>query len=152
MIFLFKLILTGALFLLASRMDLKTRTVENWVWLVLGMSGVGLAIIEISDAYHTMPFNWFTGHLALMLVSVIACLIIALIAYFILHAGGADAKAIICLGLIYPSDPFLLFLSLFLAFLCSIILHTKYKSIPFIPPLTLGYLETAALFVLGGRI
>lgn len=151
MIYLFKFVLTGALLLWASREDLRTRTVNNWIWLVLGVCGFSLGIMEISDAYKTLPFNWFFGHLLFMLISLAACLLIALLAYFVFHSGGADAKAIICLGLLYPSDPLLLFFSLFLALICSMILHTRYKMIPFIPPLTLGYLETASLFLLGGR-
>jgi Flp pilus assembly protein protease CpaA len=152
MIFLLKALLTGAMLTYASWMDWKTLRVDNWIWLVLGATGLLLIGWDITNAYNTLPFNWFVGHLAIMLISITACAAISLIAYFVFHVGGADSKAIICLGLLYPSDPILLFLALFLAFLCSMILHTRYKSIPFIPPLTLGYMETTILFILGGKI
>ena len=81
----------------ASYSDVRTREVSNVVWVVIGVSGILFAIVEL-----------FIGSLSLFQVfkSLIAGAIFAFLLH-ILNFGGADVKAVISLALLFPSYPYI---------------------------------------------
>lgn len=84
---------------IASISDVRTREVPDKVWLVYGPIGLALT------AFRTFvdPAN-----LVLTLVSIGFSVLVAFGLVFFGLAGGADAKALICLGLTLPLPPGLL--------------------------------------------
>jgi len=83
-------------FALGSVFDLKTREVPDWVWMGYGPIGLVLTLIGLS-------LNSSYLILAIFSVGMTTLLSFALL-YFGLF-GGADAKAIICLGMTLPLIP-----------------------------------------------
>ena len=81
----------------ASWRDWKSREVSNWVWIFLGCAGGFLTGLRVFIWFRPTPFLWGLG-LALLTV-------IALTLYYVGLMGGADAKALICLGLALPTLP-----------------------------------------------
>ncbi|MFQ5977529.1 MAG: prepilin peptidase [Candidatus Heimdallarchaeota archaeon] len=82
--------------LFAAFQDIKTREVDDLIWilmLVLGIPFVGIRLLLYGDD---------TSRVALMALSIIAGLILALIILFSGLQGGADAKALFCTSLICP--------------------------------------------------
>lgn len=81
---------------LGSVFDLRTREVDDWVWLVYGPIGLCLTVVRlILDP----------GALFVTIASIGITTLISLgLTYFGLF-GGADSKAIICLGLTLPLNP-----------------------------------------------
>ncbi|MCS7146062.1 MAG: A24 family peptidase [Nitrososphaerota archaeon] len=81
----------------ASYQDLKTRLVDDWVWLAC--------------ASITAPVTVFTvllGHVDLFLaaVSIIMTAVLSVLFYVVGLYGGADAKGLIVIGLAYPLSMF----------------------------------------------
>jgi preflagellin peptidase FlaK len=89
-------IVTIAFFALASAFDLRTREVPDWVWLVYGPIGVALTAIWLFLESSEIP-------LAALSIGLTALLSLALLYFGVF--GGADAKAIICLGITLPLAP-----------------------------------------------
>ncbi len=83
-------------FALGSLFDLKTREVDDRVWLIYGPIGVSLTILRL----FTDP-----SQLLLTIVSIIVTTLISFGLFYFGLYGGADAKAIICLGLTIPLVP-----------------------------------------------
>jgi preflagellin peptidase FlaK len=82
--------------LFAAFQDIKTREVDDLIWilmLVFGIPFVGIRLLLYGDD---------TSRVALMALSIIAGLILALIILFSGLQGGADAKALFCTSLICP--------------------------------------------------
>jgi preflagellin peptidase FlaK len=89
-------VLSLVFFVVGSISDIKTREVDDKIWLTYGSLGTALTVLRlILDPSRLM----LTG------VSVAIVLLISIgLVYFGL-TGGADAKAIICLGLTLPLPP-----------------------------------------------
>ncbi len=90
-----RLCIGSCLLVYGSYSDLRTREVSNVVWLVMAVSGVFLASVEL-----------FMGSLSLF--QVLKSLIVGAIFVFLLYIlnfGGADVKAIISLSLLFPNFP-----------------------------------------------
>jgi len=81
----------------ASYTDVRRREVSNLVWIVIGVSGILFATVEL-----------FIGSLSLFQIfkSLIAGAIFAFL-FYILNFGGADVKAVISLALLFPGYPYL---------------------------------------------
>lgn len=79
-----------------SYSDARTREVSDVVWLVMAVSGVFLASVELFMG-SLSPFQVF--------ISLIVGVIFAFLLY-LLNFGGADIKAIISLSLLFPNFPF----------------------------------------------
>jgi len=79
-----------------SYSDVKIREVSDLVWLVMGVSGVFFAGVELFMG-SLSPFQVFKS---LIVGAIFAFLL------FILNFGGADIKAIISLSLLFPNFPF----------------------------------------------
>jgi preflagellin peptidase FlaK len=93
-------ILVTILFLgIASYYDLKTREVSDKVWLLYGPIGMVLTAYRV----YLDPSN-----LLLVLVSIGFSVLVAFGLVFFGLCGGADAKALICLGLTLPLPPIIL--------------------------------------------
>jgi preflagellin peptidase FlaK len=93
-----KLLLIACVLVVASYQDLKTREIDDRIWLVAGGLGGLLTIVEIitTPAYP----------LALAGFSIIITTVIALGIFYSGLYGGADAKALIAIALTLPLLPF----------------------------------------------
>jgi preflagellin peptidase FlaK len=81
---------------LGSFFDLKTREVDDRVWLAYG--GIGLALTILRLAVNP-------SLLILILASIGVTTLVSIGLFYFGLFGGADAKAIICLGLTLPLPP-----------------------------------------------
>jgi len=90
------IIVTIFFFGLGSYFDLKTREVDDWVWLVYGPIGLALTVVRLLVDPST---------LILTLVSIAVTTVVSLGLFYFGLFGGADCKAIICLGLTMPLPP-----------------------------------------------
>ncbi|MDH5807075.1 MAG: A24 family peptidase C-terminal domain-containing protein [Candidatus Methanomethylicaceae archaeon] len=92
-----KLIIIGIVLLIASIQDLKSREVDDKIWIITIPIGLLLTIIE---ALTTLVYPYI-----LAIFSIIFSIIMALgFAYLGLY-GGADAKALITIALTLPLPP-----------------------------------------------
>ena len=85
----------GAL-VVASVSDLKTREVSDRVWLVYGPLAVILFLARIATSPVDAP---------ILLVSAIATVVVAFLLFQFGVMGGADSKALMCIGLALPVAP-----------------------------------------------
>ena len=83
-------------FALGSIFDIRTREVDDWVWLVYGPIGLALTIIRL----FLDPSTLF-----ITLISIALTTIFSFGLFYFGLFGGADAKAVICLGLTLPLIP-----------------------------------------------
>lgn len=83
-------------FALGSFFDLKTREVDDKVWLVYGPIGAALTIIRLLIDPSTLITT---------LASIGITTLVSLGLFYFGLYGGADSKAIICLGLTIPLPP-----------------------------------------------
>jgi preflagellin peptidase FlaK len=83
-------------FALGSWFDLKTREVSDKVWLVYGPVGLVLSVYRLTAN---------GSSLILALVSMGLTILVSFALFYFGLFGGADAKAIICLGLTLPLAP-----------------------------------------------
>jgi preflagellin peptidase FlaK len=81
----------------ASWKDYETREVSNKVWIILGPLGLIITVLEFVFIS--------TGNLMTYLISFAIISILGLIVFYAGGFGGADAKALICIGLILPIYP-----------------------------------------------
>ncbi len=88
-------LLIGAGFLTyASLLDLRTRRVPNNVWLALGFLSV---LLFVYDWAAEGRFNWATA-----LVAIGGMLLMYVLWYVHILAGGADAKALMAISILLP--------------------------------------------------
>ncbi len=90
------LALTFAVLIAASISDLKTREVSNRVWLVYGPLALLLFIGRIVTSSVDAP---------IFLVSSLATIVVAFLLFQFGVMGGADSKALMCIGLALPVAP-----------------------------------------------
>ena len=90
------ILVTFVFFSLGSYFDLKSREVSDRVWLAYAPCGVALTISRLIFA---------ESALFLVAASVILTIIVSFGLFYLGLFGGADAKAIICLGLTIPIAP-----------------------------------------------
>src|SRR3989442_7791539 len=90
------LLLSVAALLAASLSDFKTREVSNKVWLVYGPLALLLFIARMVYAWDLAP---------IIGVSAIATFVVAFLLFEFGVMGGADSKALMCLGLALPISP-----------------------------------------------
>jgi len=84
--------------LVASYQDYKTREIEDYVWIVLGLIGGILTGIEL----------FLLENVSLVIVVIVSFFIasgLGLILYRFGLVGGADAKALMALGIVLPYYP-----------------------------------------------
>jgi len=93
-----RLIVTFAFLLFASWSDMKTHEVSNKVWIFFGPLAFVLALIDSLRAPLLESLTFFGS--SLIVISVLA---VAL--FYLGFFGGADAKALICLSLAFPTYP-----------------------------------------------
>jgi len=96
-VFVVKVVLIVGLLGLASFFDLKERLVSNWFWVVLGSLGVCLSVVECLFG---------GGSLWLLFGSFVLTVVVAFAVFLFLGVGGADAKALMCVGFLFPFFPF----------------------------------------------
>jgi len=90
------IIVSIAFLSVSSIYDLKTREVEDWMWLAYGPIGLALTILRL----FLNPSN-----IVITLIAIAVGVVISLaLGYFGLF-GGADAKAMICLSVTLPVNP-----------------------------------------------
>ena len=83
-------------FALSSIYDFKTREVDDWVWVAYGSIGLILTVARLVVD---------SSMLFLTIASVVVTVLVSLGLFYFGLFGGADAKAIICLGLTLPLAP-----------------------------------------------
>jgi preflagellin peptidase FlaK len=88
----------------AALRDVRTRRVPNWVWYVLGGLGLVLLVADLSSRF---PFAAPYARLELIRVAVSVGLVVPLSYGFwrIGGFGGADAKALMALSVLFPTYP-----------------------------------------------
>jgi preflagellin peptidase FlaK len=91
-----KVIVTLGVFVKASLEDLKTREIQDKLWLLMLSLSIPLNIAQ----YVQQPFDLTFAILQFVLIFVLATLM-----YYLLGFGGADCKALICLSLMFPTYP-----------------------------------------------
>ena len=97
----------------ASYTDLKTRTVKNYIWLIMILAGLAIAAAR-----------WiYTAEIVTTVFSCAGTFLISLAFYISKIFGGADSKAMICVSLLIPKNvsasltplfPFTVFLNTFI--------------------------------------
>ncbi len=96
MINLIKVLITLAIFIKASIHDLKEREVPDELWVLMVILGVILDVVQ----YFIKPYN--------ILIAILQFIIIFALANFMFYVagfGGADAKALIALSVMFPVYP-----------------------------------------------
>jgi len=103
-------LITGVILLAyASYTDMKTRRAANTLWVIMGMVGIILLIIQYLDG----------GFPNLLYLIFIPIMIVLMYAFFQLRLlfGGADAKALMALAILVPIQPLIGTLPLWPSFL-----------------------------------
>ena len=91
-----KVLVTLAIFVKASVEDLKTREIDDKLWLLMIALAIPLNVIQ----YFQEPFN-----LIFAIVQFVFIFILANVMFYLLNFGGADCKALICLSVMFPIYP-----------------------------------------------
>ncbi|MEM3833618.1 MAG: A24 family peptidase C-terminal domain-containing protein [Thermoprotei archaeon] len=91
-----KIILTLIILILTSYMDLRTREVDDKIWIIYGSIGGFLTVIEL-----------MLGQLSILqvLISIGTGIMLGLALFYALGFGGADAKLIWTLGIVHVINP-----------------------------------------------
>ena len=93
-------LITGTILLAyASYTDLKTRKASNILWVIMGIVGIILLIIQYLDG--GFPNLWYLVFIPIMIVLVYAFFQLRLL------FGGADTKALMALAILVPIQPFI---------------------------------------------
>lgn len=100
-----RLVITFAFLLFASWSDLKTHEVSNKVWIFFGPLAFVLALIDSLGVPVLESLVSFGA-------SFIVITVLAVALFYLGFFGGADAKALICLSLAFPTYPNEIFPSL----------------------------------------
>jgi len=90
------LLLTVGVFIVASLSDLKTREISNKFWLLYGPAAALFFALRIIFAPDALP---------ILAVSAGATILVAFLLFQFSVMGGADSKALMCLGLALPASP-----------------------------------------------
>ena len=90
------LLMTVGVFIAASLSDLKTREISNKFWLVYGPAAVLVFALRLIFAPDALP---------ILAVSAGATIVVAFLLFQFSVMGGADSKALMCLGLALPVSP-----------------------------------------------
>ncbi len=90
------LLLTVGVFTVASLSDLKTREISNKFWLLYGPAAALVFALRIIFAPDALP---------ILAVSAGATILVAFLLFQFSVMGGADSKALMCLGLALPVSP-----------------------------------------------
>src|SRR5207244_6442319 len=90
------LLLTVGVFIAASLSDLKTREISNKFWLVYGPAASSVLALRIIFAPDALP---------ILAVSAGATIVVSFLLFQFSVMGGADSKALMCLGLALPVSP-----------------------------------------------
>src|SRR5437773_5686442 len=90
------LLLTVGVFIAASLSDLKTREISNKFWLLYGPAAALVFALRIIFAPDALP---------ILAVSAGATILVAFLLFQFSVMGGADSKALMCLGLALPVSP-----------------------------------------------
>ena len=93
-----KLLLIGAALAIGSWQDIKTREIDDRLWLVAGIVGGLLTVAEIAM---TPAYPLVLAGFSILLTAVMAFGI-----YFLGFYGGADAKALLVIALAMPVNTF----------------------------------------------
>ena len=108
MIFIIRMIVAFVLLAIASKQDIKTREVEDWIWKVMLVIAMILLIVELNI------FGGYQRETVILELFLMAMLM--LLTFFIFVGfnrfqkdsfGGADAKAFLCLAILLPYPLFL---------------------------------------------
>jgi len=91
-----KVLVTLLIFVRASVEDLKTREIDDKLWLIM----IALAILLNVIQFLQKPFN-----LIFAVVQFVFIFILANVMFYLLNFGGADCKALICLSVMFPVYP-----------------------------------------------
>ncbi|ADB57347.1 Peptidase A24B, FlaK domain protein [Archaeoglobus profundus DSM 5631] len=91
-----KVLVTLLIFIRASIEDLKTREIDDRIWLFMIALAIPLNVIQ----YIQEPFN-----LTFALIQFVLIFILANVMYYLLNFGGADCKALISLSIMFPIYP-----------------------------------------------
>jgi preflagellin peptidase FlaK len=94
-----KLLLIGAALAIGSWQDLKTREIDDRLWLVAGIAGGLLTVAEVAM---TPSYPLVLAGFSIIMTGVLAFGI-----YFLGLYGGADAKALLVIALTMPVSTFL---------------------------------------------
>lgn len=94
------------LFLYTAVTDIKRRRAPDWVWGVLAVVAVALLIVEV--LFVIPPINTPRGWVYLIqaTTTIILAVGLGLVGHIFGLMGGADTKAIISAGLLYPTYPY----------------------------------------------
>lgn len=124
-------ITTLPLWFYAAWSDVDRRTAENWLWPAILLLGVPVVLRQDIAIPH-------------LLYSILFGLAFALLLYSQGHIGGADAKAFIVIGVVFPQTSLLIY-GLTAVGMAAYTLYSDGKSIPVLLPtlvailLTLGF-------------
>ncbi len=148
MIEILKLIFCLPFLLLACQMDLKTRRISNKIWITMILFGSPFILYDL-----------LTNNLSYLILATIAVVVSYIIVWILFQFnvfGGADAKILIVLSILFSSQYFIalstidnavlltsvVFLgSLLFNLLKGNLIITKYK-VPFLIPITIGFYIT----------
>lgn len=86
----------------AAYRDVKTRHITNDLWKLLLLLGVPLAVADFYLLYTRI--GWSIGLLS-PVISIVAVSAVGLVMWYIGGVGGADAKGIIVLSVMFPEPP-----------------------------------------------
>ena len=132
--------------LIASVHDIRLRKVPILIWFPAAIAIVTINYFQLMNEYRLLPLNWFIGF---CLITVMGIMLSVIIAFLFQHKhmfGAADAKGIGIIGLMYASNPIILISTIFISCISSTVTGIKFKELPWIPSLTLGYLCSMILF------
>ena len=96
---LLRFIIVLGFLLYACKLDLKSRIVPNKVWKYMLLTSLPLTILELLLAKYSV------GVFIIAAVQLAIVFALAYILYIIGAFGGADAKALMCLAVIFPTYP-----------------------------------------------
>ncbi|WP_457550743.1 A24 family peptidase C-terminal domain-containing protein [Archaeoglobus sp.] len=91
-----KVLVTLLIFIRASVEDLKTREIDDRLWLIM----IALAVLLNVIQFIQKPFN-----LIFAVVQFVFIFILANVMFYLLNFGGADCKALISLSIMFPYYP-----------------------------------------------
>lgn len=94
-----KLLLIGAALAIGSWQDLKTREIDDRLWLVAGIAG---GLLTVAEVVTTPAYPLVLAGFSILITGVLAFGI-----YFLGLYGGADAKALLVIALAMPVSTFL---------------------------------------------
>ncbi|MCC6013604.1 MAG: prepilin peptidase [Candidatus Verstraetearchaeota archaeon] len=98
MISLIKTLVISIGLLIASIQDIKSREIDDKIWIILIPIGIFLTILEIITNKN-YPYT-------IVIFSIITSIVLSLIIYYLHLYGGADAKALITIALFFPIPPY----------------------------------------------